>query len=104
MMIRILFMMVCLSLLLKAPMAFAEMDDPTRPYAINTQDKKTGPLDLMTILISKYRKLAIINNQMVKIGDYVGENQVVAIDPNTVQLEGRDGKIMLFLIANPVKR
>jgi hypothetical protein len=95
---KIIRIFVLMGLLLSA-VAFAELRDPTRPpdnIANNTVLVTTLQLD--AIIIAKDRKIAIINGQSLQIGEKINGNQLINIDPNSVQLENTSGKITLFLL------
>ncbi|WP_238552842.1 hypothetical protein, partial [Legionella oakridgensis] len=53
---------------------------------------------LQSIIIGRSRRLALINDQFVSIGDSIGSAVVIAIDRNSVVLSesGRKLKIDLF--------
>jgi len=96
---------IALSLFSSLPV-YADLLDPTRPPEWLNQ---TTPLLMQTwrvdsILIANNRKVAIINGQVVKVGDAVGENKITAIEKDSVKLEGPDGEIVLFLIEKVVKQ
>lgn len=46
---------------------------------------------ISTILVSDSRKIAIIGNTIVTVGDWVGQEKVLEINPNNVVL-GKDGR------------
>lgn len=63
--------------------------DPTRPLNIESFDNPVvSSSDAVSfILVSDKRTFAIINGQMVKVGDRVGDQEVMAIYPDRVELE-----------------
>jgi len=71
--------------------------DPTRPpagFANGPGEAYTGPA-LQSILISSSRRIAIISGKTVKVGDKVGEAQVVSIAENEVVLRtGKDKQVL----------
>jgi MSHA biogenesis protein MshK len=92
--------------LVLAPLAFAadSLPDPTRPPdASNAPGSEyetgqvTGPM-LQSVLVGPQRAEAIINGQLVKIGDKFGDARVVKIDESEVVLRnGKDvQKLKLF--------
>src|SRR5690348_10359405 len=85
--------------------AFANLRDPTRPLILL---EKEGPelqtSALQAIIISKGRRLAIFNGQPLYLGSELAGFKVVGIDPNTVHLEGPDGKMTLFLFNQTIKK
>lgn len=81
--------------------ARAELRDPTQPPDfISSGDTIVTTWRLDAIIISENRRIAIINGQSLKIGEKISGNQLVDVQPYSVQLEGADGKITLFLIDN----
>lgn len=88
-----------------AQVVYAEFQDPTRPPLQGLENKAEGaPRTLTATFTSSERRLAVIDGMIVKIGDEVAGNRVVAIESNSVQLEGVDGKITLFLVDKLVKQ
>jgi MSHA biogenesis protein MshK len=85
--------------------AYANLRDPTRPD--NFQEAAAGQLpggELQAIIISKERRVAIFDGQTLTLGSQFAGFKVVAINPNTVHLEGPDGKMILFLFNQTIKR
>lgn len=80
------------------------LTDPTRPYSHLASRPGVSGLILNSLLISDERKLAIINNQKVYIGDTIGSSVVTDINGSGVLLRGRQGTQMLGLSQQPVKR
>ncbi len=78
--------------------------DPTRPEFFTNNKVQLGQLELNAIIISNTRQVAVINGTVVKVGDDIGNAKVVSIAPNTVQLDGPDGKITLFLVDKSLKQ
>lgn len=86
--------------------AYAELRDPTRPpdFISKKLGKGVATWALTSILISKDRRIAVVNGQVVHEGDEIASETVISIQPNTVQLTGPGGKITLFLLDKTVKR
>jgi hypothetical protein len=102
-MYKLIYAFILMSLLLSS-IGYAELKDPTRPLGFITSSTAvitTWQLD--AIIIADDRKTAIINGQAVSLGEKIGENRLVSIEPNSVQLEGIDGKITLFLLDSSLK-
>ena len=83
--------------------------DPTKPYhyhfSISDASAKDG-LILTSIIFSKQRKLAMINEHLVHVGDSIGYVKILDIGKNTVTIEDkneRDKKYTLFLYEKPIK-
>ena len=76
--------------------------DPTRPPA-GFGGAATAPVEsaprLQSILISSTRRIVIINGKTMKVGDKIGDAQLVAINENDVLL--RTGKSLEVLRLYP---
>ena len=89
--------------------AYGELIDPTAPTnytAEASSSERTVEIvnyTLQAILISESNKIAVINDNVVKIGDTVGEEAVTAIDSHKVTLVGARGELELKLFENSVK-
>lgn len=81
-----------------------QWQDPTRPVFLSQKTVKLEQLQLTAILISPIRRVAVINDVSVQVGDIIGNAKVVSIEPNTVQLEGPVGRIKLILLNNLFKQ
>src|SRR4051812_40942711 len=95
-------------LLLGWQSAYAELQDPTRPVKY-VDNPVAGPVDTNTLalsltLISPSRKVVVINGLPLQVGDAMGNEQIVAIEPDCVRLTGPSGNITLFLLDKPVKQ
>jgi len=86
--------------------AIAELRDPTKPFVAygvrKPEDKKK--YSLKAIVISGNKKIAVLNGKILKIGDKLFDDQVTAINQQSVQLEGPSGRITLFIYGEPIKR
>lgn len=77
--------------------------DPTQPATFNVIiDKKqagtpTAGYQLQSILISKDRSLALINDKFVSVGDVIGSAKVIGIDRNSVILSESGRKLTIYL-------
>lgn len=85
------------------------LPDPTRPpidakgELLPTSDFRSGPV-LQTILISPKRRAAIINGQMVALGEKYGEAKVIEINESYIVLKKGEGTETLRLFPNVTKR
>ena len=97
---------VLLGCLLCTQQLFAAFRDPTSPPAEFLSQSAESPslFNLDAILIAKDRKFAVINGIDKRMGDEILGEHVVAIDDNTVQLQGPSGRITLFLLGRPIKQ
>jgi len=97
----------CLGSAFMMPVLADSLRDPTQPLVggQTIQEERPVPIlwELTAILISPTRRLATVNGEMVKVGDRIGNQKVIAIEANTVQLAGPDGKMTLFLIDPAIK-
>lgn len=75
--------------------------DPTKPPAgisdVAAAEKDAVGFDLQSIIISNSRRMAIINNRLVKVGDNIGGAKVVAIERNAVVLSVAGRKLIIHL-------
>jgi len=82
-----------------------ELQDPTKPPIFSMDERGSiKPAHLSAIIISPNRRIAVINDKMVKVNQMVEGNRVVWIHSNSVQLQGIDGKIVLVLINKSIKK
>src|SRR2546425_12876802 len=97
---------VLMGLLLSSGVAYAAFHDPTQPYTFveKSNDKSAeGPLVLQAIFISQHQRIAVVNGELLKIGDVIQDNRLVTIESNFVILDNAGEKTFLHLI-DPVKR
>lgn len=109
-------LLICLVMLLASPSILAEFKDPMQPpeYALNKMraerlkqmsiDKPVQPSVkkeqvwvLSSILYSEDRKHAIINDKLVRKGDFIKGARVVRLQPDSVQLVAKGKTIELNL-------
>ena len=85
--------------------AFAESAvDPTRPLNYSSGPQTiSSSLNLESILHSKNRKIAIINQQVLGEGDKIGDIKVTRINPRSVQITQNGVARTLSLPATQVK-
>lgn len=80
---------------------YAEIRDPTRPSGY---EESGGPSEVNAIIISSDRRIAIIGEKSVKVGDELFGEKVIAIDRDSVTLEGSNGRTVLHLIDKSIKQ
>lgn len=89
-------------LLFSSVIAAAELRDPTRPgWSPPTDDAATNkptPRLLTAIVIGPQRRLALIGDRYLAVGDLLGDARLIRIDFDQVVLQGRDGQRILRLI------
>jgi hypothetical protein len=97
-------LLVCVAWLLAAP-SWAELNDPTRPLNVAVSNVETTHLGgLEAIIRQGTNRYAIFNGATIRVGDHLGNFQVLEIHSNTVQLRGPGGKMTLFLFDQDFKR
>ncbi|MBV8802165.1 MAG: hypothetical protein JO131_04245 [Gammaproteobacteria bacterium] len=80
------------------------LQDPTRPPGYITGDTGfVAAWQLDAVIIAPDRAIAIINGEAIKVGEQIKGNKLINITPFSVQLEGVDGKMTLFLLDNSLK-
>lgn len=82
--------------------------DPTQPAVIentvsNDKATKRSLYDLQSIIIGKTRRLALINDRFVSVGDVVGDAKVVVIDKNRVVLSEGERQLTLYLFDHNIR-
>lgn len=91
-------------------MSYAQgLTDPTRPPSVPAPTAEAGgealpQTQLQSILISRGRKLAVINGQTVPLGGKVGEATLVSVRETEVVLRSGDATEVLKLYPNVEKR
>ncbi len=80
----------------------ATLEDPLRPpgrspAAAPAVAPTGGPLVLTSTMVSAGRRVAIINDRPVQLGERIGPWRLVAIEPGQVRLEGAAGSRTLRL-------
>lgn len=88
--------------------AAAELPDPTRPpLSSGAVVHRKGPprkWQLTSLLISPERKVAVINGQVVRVGDSINGARLVSIEPGRALLQHAGQNIRLELIAGSVRQ
>ena len=90
------------------PSARAELGDPTRPpdvstVAVATPESGSAPFRVSSILMAPGRKVAIVNESRVEVGDAVGGATVIEINAQAVLLKLAGQEIELRISGQPVK-
>ncbi len=92
----------------RAPIDFAVLKDPTRrPLRIETgrgDAAPIAPLVLSAILFSGDRRIAIINDRSVRVGDEVDGARVLAISPDRVRIRRGESVQSLALATVSMER
>jgi MSHA biogenesis protein MshK len=85
-----------------APAAEPVVRDPMRPFTAESAARAAAAdaaprFELTAVLIGSDRRVAIINGNAHLLGDSVGGVRIVAIDSDSVRLEGADGEVVVPL-------
>lgn len=98
------FKIFILLIVLMQNATYAELRDPTRPPGYLAGDANfISAWQLDAVIIAPDRAVAIINGEPIKLGEQIKGNRLIKISPYSVQLEGADGKMTLFLLENSLK-
>jgi MSHA biogenesis protein MshK len=93
--------------LLITSISYAQLPDPTRPpnYQQNTTTTGESKLRLSSILIGPQRRIAVINDQTLKVGDSIMDYKIIKIEAKAVTLkQADDSTITLPLLDMPIKQ
>lgn len=82
-------------------LVLAKPRDPTQPSTMVIE--AGGSQQLTAIIVSPQRKIAVINDEIVKIGDIVLGKKVIAIEPSSVILEDAEGRTVLSVYDLSIK-
>jgi len=102
-------LMLCVFALLSFP-AQAQLDDPTRPpgHRLVLPGGKKAAAEtrflLSSIRISATRRIAVVNDRFVELGDTVNGAQVIAISPSAVKLKKKGKIFSVKLLSQVVKK
>lgn len=81
--------------------------DPTKPL-VGSSRSVFGPqktdLVLKSIIHGNGIHTVIINNQLMKIGDSIGEYKLIAVNDNSVILRSSEERKKLFLFSNAIAK
>lgn len=101
----------CLLGLVVAGPAFGQppLTDPTRPGILSggvarATEEKPGAWTLTSTLIAPQRRVAVINDQLVQVGQAVDGATLIAVEPGSALLRRGGKQIRLTLVAASVKR
>jgi MSHA biogenesis protein MshK len=88
--------------------AFASpLRDPTEPpIGISIVDSKEGHEGIVinSIIVSRARRIALINGEYVKAGDMIGGKKVISIRRNYVLFSQNGKKFKVYLIEGDVRK
>jgi len=85
-----------------------ELSDPTRPPGIkifNPSKSKTHAQRwiLSSTLIANYRRHAVINGQIVVVGQRIQNARIISIHPNEVVLATKQKRFHIKMLTNKIK-
>lgn len=95
--------MISLAMLLASTAVIAEVDDPMRPPSPSpTPAEPDSATDwtLSSILISENRRLAVINGQVLRVGESVDGARLIRIDVGVAVIRHARGQETLSLGSN----
>ncbi|ASP47414.1 hypothetical protein B5D82_06375 [Cognaticolwellia beringensis] len=94
-----------LSVLFMSQCAKGQQVDPTRPFgavASANSSEKRAALVLQSIIQSNNKKKAIINGQVLNVGDKYKGFDLIAINANGVVLDSPQGRMELLLFSGVI--
>ncbi|WP_440876252.1 hypothetical protein [Thalassotalea sp. PLHSN55] len=85
----------------------AQSIDPTKPFGFSSQGSSTsikgkGPLVLESIIHSDKIHTAVINGQVMKVGDSIGKHRLVAVNDNSVVLRTETERLKLSVFSGVI--
>lgn len=90
-------------------MGAVSLRDPTRPPNVTTpgdgtSSEKSQQGDSLTAVFDyPEHQVAIINNQVMRVGDHIGEFTITTITPYTVELTGPNNTRQVLELVSTVK-
>ncbi|KPJ68030.1 MAG: hypothetical protein AMJ43_01035 [Coxiella sp. DG_40] len=101
-MFKFLLLLFCVFLV---PFAYADMRDPTCPPGMNSSYAETFASDLQikSIIILPHKRSVVIGDRHLTIGDKIMGASIVAIDKDTVTLQGKNGRFTIAMFHPIVK-
>lgn len=86
------------------PFSAVKLSDPTRPLQETVSTQRELPaLKLNSVLISKQRRLAVINGQTVAEGEQVSGAKVLRISSDRVQLQRAGQSVEIRLHSSQIR-
>lgn len=83
-------------------------DDPTKPFGVVSSSygevTKVKTMTLDSIIHGAGVHTAIINGKLVKVGDYIGEFKLVAVNDKSVLLRSEEESKKLFIFSELVAK
>ena len=103
--IALVFISICFA----QSTVFAQvLPDPTRPagtkaYSASANAKRVKTWSLSSTLIANGRRNAVINGQLVIVGQSINNAKIISIQPNEVWLLHKQKRIRIKLLAKEIK-
>ena len=77
------------------------LQDPMRPHVV-VRSASAGPrvedgLKLTAVLVSERRRIAVINGQFYRVGDRVNGDEIIRIEPGSIQIKRGSEQILVTL-------
>lgn len=76
--------------------------DPTKPFGVfagSGSAEKVEKLQLQSIIHGDGIHTVIINNKLLKVGDYIGEYKLIAVNDKNVILRSEEERKQLFIFS-----
>lgn len=90
-----------------SPLNHAQDVDPTKPLSgsghVDKEEYKKG-LNLETIIYSAKNKSAIISGKLMKVGDYIGDHELITVNASHVILRSDEERVKLSMFSNVVTK
>lgn len=83
----------------------AKGSDPTKPFgyqAAGGVDVSQGQLILESIIHGDKIHTVIINSQIMRVGDYIGEYRLVAVNDGSVVLRTETERLKLYIFSSNI--
>jgi hypothetical protein len=98
---NLLLFLICA---LAVTFSYASSRDPTcPPQKTASEGMILGDLQIKSIMISPHKKLVVIGDRYLTIGDEVMGAKIVAIDEDTVTFQGKNGQFIIAMFQPIVK-
>ena len=77
------------------------LQDPMRPHVV-VRSAGAGPraddgLRLTGVLVSESRRIAVINGQFYRVGDFVNGDEILRIEPGSIQIRRGSEQLLVTL-------
>lgn len=94
---------VLLTLVLMCSGASAELPDPTRPFTVTAAADAAPGLRLEAVMRSGDKHLAIVNGELVRVGDRIAGTTIAGIGADSVRYVAADGEHVARLSGTALK-